>query len=157
MSFSVCVCESLSHVQLFATPWLQPTRLLCPWDSPGKNTGVSSHYLLQGIFLTQGLNPGLLRCRQILYHLSHQGRWYQRRVPTAFTRCWRDTQWITCSRAMKEITRSFLFLKSPKSRRGKLRLPSPSKVSAETSPELLQWEGLWKKHVNNIPKSHPEL
>ena len=42
-------------------------------DSPGKNTGVGSHTLLQGIFPTQGLNPGLLHCRQILYHLSHQG------------------------------------------------------------------------------------
>ena len=47
--------------------------LLCPWNSPGKSSGVGSHFLLQGIFLTQGLNPGLLHCRQILYHLSHQG------------------------------------------------------------------------------------
>ena len=52
---------------------LQPTRLLGPRDSPGKNTGVGSHSLLQGIFLTQGSNLGLLNCRQILYHLSHQG------------------------------------------------------------------------------------
>ena len=42
-------------------------------DSPGKNTGVGSHALLQGIFPTQGLNPGLPHCRRILYHLSHQG------------------------------------------------------------------------------------
>ena len=52
---------------------LQPTRLPCPWNSPGKNTGVCSHSLLQGIFPTQGSNMGLLHCRQILYHLSHQG------------------------------------------------------------------------------------
>ena len=39
----------------------------CPWNSPGKNTGVGSHVLLQGIFLIQGSNPGLLHCRQILY------------------------------------------------------------------------------------------
>ena len=39
---------------------LQPTRLLCPWDSPSKNTGVGCHALLQGIFLTQGLNLYLL-------------------------------------------------------------------------------------------------
>ena len=38
---------------------LHPTRLLCPWDSPGKNTGVGSHALLQGIFPTQGLNIAL--------------------------------------------------------------------------------------------------
>ena len=47
---------------------LQPARLLCPWDSPGKNTRVGCHFLLQGIFLTQGLNPCLLLGRQILYH-----------------------------------------------------------------------------------------
>ena len=40
---------------------------LCPWDFPGKNTGAGSHSLLQGIFLTQGLIPDLLHCRQILY------------------------------------------------------------------------------------------
>ena len=48
-------------------------RLLCPWNSPGKNTGVDSHGLLQGIFPTQRSKPGLLHCRQILYCLSHQG------------------------------------------------------------------------------------
>ena len=52
---------------------LQPARLLCPWGSPGKSTGVGCHALLQGIFPTQGLNPGLPHCRWILYHLSHQG------------------------------------------------------------------------------------
>ena len=44
----------------------------CPWDRAVKNTEVSCHSLLQGILLTQRLNPGLLHCRQILYHLSHQ-------------------------------------------------------------------------------------
>ena len=52
---------------------LYPTRLLCPWDSPGKNTGGGCHFLLQGIFPTQESNPGLLHCSQILYRLSHQG------------------------------------------------------------------------------------
>ena len=52
---------------------LQPPRLLCPWDFPGNSTGVGCHFLLQGIFPTQGLNPGLLHCRQMLYPLSHQG------------------------------------------------------------------------------------
>ena len=42
-------------------------------DSPGKNIGVGCHALLQGIFPTQGSNPGLPCCRQILYHLSQQG------------------------------------------------------------------------------------
>ena len=49
-----------------------PTRLLCPWDFPGKNTGVGGHSLLQGIFPTQGSNPHLLHFRQILYQLSYR-------------------------------------------------------------------------------------
>ena len=51
----------------------QPARLLCPWDSPGKNIGVGCPFLLQGIFLTQGSNLGPLHCRQILYQLSYKG------------------------------------------------------------------------------------
>ena len=55
------------------SPTLQADSL--PSEPPGKpkNTGVSNLSLLQGIFPTQGLNPGLLHCRQILYYLSHQG------------------------------------------------------------------------------------
>ena len=45
--------KSLSHVRLFAIHGLYATRLLCPWDSPGKNTGVGYNFLLQGIFPTQ--------------------------------------------------------------------------------------------------------
>ena len=64
------VCDSL---------WphgLQPARLLCPWDFPGKNTGVVCHFLLQGIFLTQGSNPHLLcllRWQADSLPLSHLG------------------------------------------------------------------------------------
>ena len=49
----------------------QPARLFCPWNSPGKNTGVGCHSLLQGIFLTQGSNMGLLQHTQILYCLRY--------------------------------------------------------------------------------------
>ena len=52
---------------------LPPHGLYKPWNSPGQNTGVGSFSLLQGIFPTQGLNPGLRHCRQILYQLSHKG------------------------------------------------------------------------------------
>ena len=55
---------------------LRPHGLYSPWNSPGQNSRVGSRSLLQGIFPTQGLNPGLPRCRQILYQLSHQGRPY---------------------------------------------------------------------------------
>ena len=59
----------LSPVQLFAGA----TRLLCPWSSPGKNTGLGSHSLLQRISPTQGSRPVLLHCRHSAYCLSPQG------------------------------------------------------------------------------------
>ena len=81
----VCVCKQrerrLSKVQSVTRSvvsnslqphGLQPARLLSSWDSPDKNTGVDGHFLLQGIFPTQGLNPGLSHYRQILSCLSHQ-------------------------------------------------------------------------------------
>ena len=67
----VCVCVCVQHTQthssvlvcvlvaqpcpLFVTPWIIAFQLLCPWNSPGKNTGVGCHFLHQGFFLTQGL------------------------------------------------------------------------------------------------------
>ena len=64
------VCESeLSVAQSCLTLWpcgLQPTTLLCPWDSPGQNTRVGCHALLHGIFPTQGSNLDLLHCRDSL-------------------------------------------------------------------------------------------
>ena len=64
---------SVNHSVVSDSLWphgLQPTRLLCPWDFPGKGC---CHFLLQGIFPSQGLNPGILHCRQILYRLSYKG------------------------------------------------------------------------------------
>ena len=67
------------HVQL-SPSWSEvkvaqscPHGLYSPWNSPGQNTGVGSLSLLQGIFPTQGLNPGLCHCRWILYQLNHKG------------------------------------------------------------------------------------
>ena len=58
-------------IQLHLTLWphgLYPSRLLCPWDVPGKKTGAGTHFLLQGVFPSQGSNLRLLLGRQILYH-----------------------------------------------------------------------------------------
>ena len=71
-----CLCVSLCTRSVmsssFATPQTEePARLLCSWDFPGKNTGVSCHFLLQEIFSTQGSKPHLLHlfhCGQVLYH-----------------------------------------------------------------------------------------
>ena len=65
--------KSLSRVRLFVIPWTVVYQALQPWDFPGKNTGVGCHFLLQEIFQTQGLNPCLPHCRQMLYRLSQQG------------------------------------------------------------------------------------
>ena len=61
--------KSLSHVWLFVTPWT----IYSPWNSLGQNTGVDGLYLLQEIVPTQGSNPDLPHCRQIIYQLSHKG------------------------------------------------------------------------------------
>ena len=68
----VCVHHSVTSNSSQPHGWW-PARLLCPWDLSGKNTGVGSHSLVQRIFPTRRSKRGLLDCRQILDHLSHQG------------------------------------------------------------------------------------
>ena len=63
--------ESESHSIISNS--LRPHGLYSPWNSPGQNTGVVSLSLLQGIFSTQGSNPGLAHCRRVLYQLNHKG------------------------------------------------------------------------------------
>ena len=77
-TYQFLICYVLCLVtQLCPTPCnsmdCSPPGFSVRGDSPGKNTGVGCHALLQGIFPTQGLNPGLLHCRPILYQLSYQG------------------------------------------------------------------------------------
>ena len=79
---TLCMCAKSLQLCLTLcdpTDYSSPTRLLCPWDSPGKNTGVGCHALVQGIFPTQGSNLRLLCLlhwslqRQVLYHQRHLG------------------------------------------------------------------------------------
>ena len=65
----------LRCVRLFATLWT--VAHIRPWDSPGKNTNMACHFLLQGIFLTQGLNTGLLHCCQVIKSV-YLGGWQER-------------------------------------------------------------------------------
>ena len=72
---SRCV-SACSFMSDSATHGLQPTRLLCSWDFPSKNTGVGCHFLLQEIFPTQGQNPSLLHllyCQAVSLPLHHLG------------------------------------------------------------------------------------
>ena len=80
---------------------LQSTRPLCPWDSPGKNTGVSCHFLLQGIFPTQESNPGLLHCKQVLCQLNYKGNQILRVLKVWclwFPTAWRLLRYMPLSR-----------------------------------------------------------
>ena len=59
-----------SSILAWEIPWILATSLLSPWNSPGKNTEVGCHFLLQGIFLIQGSNLSLPYCTQIHYHMA---------------------------------------------------------------------------------------
>ena len=67
------IYESESESHSVVSDSLQPPGLYSPWNSPGQNTGIGSLSLLRRIFPTQGLYPGLLHCRRLLYQLSHKG------------------------------------------------------------------------------------
>ena len=72
LSMSPCVLSCFSRIRLFATPWAV-VQVYLSREFSRQDTGVGHHALLQGIFPTQGLNPGLPHCRWIVYHLSQQG------------------------------------------------------------------------------------
>ena len=95
----VCVSRS---VRLLRPHGPCPSSFLCPWDPPGKNTGEGSCFLLQGIFPTQGSNPGLLHCRRILYHLRHEEAPELQRMGTiaivlTCIWCWRSRKYFFSS------------------------------------------------------------
>ena len=95
----VCVCVSHSVMSSSLQPHgLQLARLFCPWDSPGKNTRVDCLSLLQGIFLTQGSNPGFQHCRQILYCLSQQGSLIKAQCCITKARAFLPTQRARCQK-----------------------------------------------------------
>ena len=71
----MCVCCLVAKPcpTLLLSHGLEPRQVLCPWDFPGKNTGLGCNFLLQGIFPTQGSNPHLLHLQKCSLELSHQG------------------------------------------------------------------------------------
>ena len=109
----VCACSVVSN-----SLWplgLQPTRLLCPWNSPGKNTGVGCHFLLQGIFPTQALTSHLLRLlhwqADSLHfvpprkYLKIHVRWQNPTAAYEGDQCWREVEALTprCSSALLSV------------------------------------------------------
>ena len=99
ISHMLCWCQlsevkrkSLSCVWLFGTPWT----IYTTWHSPSQNTGVGSFSLLQGIFSTQGPNPGFLHCRRILYH-QITGFWATREAQSELSQMKKETGAILLS------------------------------------------------------------
>ena len=89
----------------------QPTRLPCPWDSPGKNTGVGCHFLLWGIIWIQKLNPGLLQKDLFIYLLlpwdgsyNYRNQRFLMRVWNDFCSSWRRLQKLTVSKETKRMS-----------------------------------------------------
>ena len=67
-----CCLYANSYTTVLQPHGLWPTRLLCPWDFPGKNSGMGGHFLFQGLFPSQGLNPCLLHWQVDSLPLNHQ-------------------------------------------------------------------------------------
>ena len=110
------------------------TRLLCPWDSPGKNTGVGCHSFLQGIFPTQGWNPCLLNCRCILYTLSHVEEQPER---------------------LRDLASLLLSLTLPFQHKGMHRTPlCPVSGRHPSSKIQNRAEGAWRNWFNHCPPFH---
>ena len=87
----LCVCKVAPVLSDSLRPYgLQPTRLLCPWDSPGKNAGVGCHALLQGIFLTQGWGPGLFLSPALV------GKFFPTSATYDARRAGEGTQYLRC-------------------------------------------------------------
>ena len=110
------------------------------WHSPGKNTGVGRYSLLQGIFLIQGSNPGLLHCRQILYHLSHQGS-----PPFLFDRRDLGEKWFGWDgwRSTVKILRVF-------GTKSENNPPPPPQNTGNSSPPVGEWIKKWLYSHNRL-------
>ena len=101
---------TVTCVWLFVTLWIGPTRLLCPWNFPSKNTGVGCHFLLQGIFPTQGLNlclcvPYVGRHSFPLYHLGRPWNFLDQgsNLPPSIVEVQTLNHW-TSREVLKEVT-----------------------------------------------------
>ena len=126
-----CVCVSCSVISDSLQPHeLQPARLLHPWESPSKSTGVGCQFLLQGIFPTQGSNLGCPHCKQILYHLSYQGSYaavygvakHQTLSNQTTATCFKDSHSIQIKHFKYHSLYKRLFLILPKINITKLKL-----------------------------------
>ena len=138
-----------------------PSRFLCPWDFPGKNTGVGCHFLLQEIFPTEGVNPGLPHCKQTLYRLSHQGSFYSQEILKSQNnsgkgkQSWRaHTSWFENIIKLQWASQVVLVVKNPPANAGDVRgvgsIPGSGTSSGGAQSNPLQYS-CWKIPWTNEP------
>ena len=144
---------------------LRPHGLYCPWNSPGQNTRVGSLSLLQGVFPTQGSNPGLPHCRSILSQLSHKGSPHGLRVKFKFTNRTPKPPWAgparvssvfpcLCSpcKSESEVTQSCLTLCDPMD----YSLPGSS-VHGVFLARILQWVAIFFSRGSSPPRDRTRV
>ena len=103
VEISIWISSLLLPINGLRKQYFKTTRLLCPWNSPGKDTGVDSHSLLLGIFQSQGSNPGLLHCRWILYHLSYQGSPIYSLSEFCWSEVWKDVTGFSAHKSDQHV------------------------------------------------------
>ena len=135
---------------------LEPTRLLSSWDFPGKSTGVGCQ--IQRIFPTQGSNPGLLYCRQMLYCLSHQGSRHQNLQKQHWD------NWSTACRGCALAKPLGLMLGHGRQRPWRLtcqihhseqRAPLPAKTQQPVHPRGTNWDKMHEVTVSRHRRCDP--
>ena len=145
---------------------LQSSRLFCPWNSPGKNTGMGSHSLLQRIFPTQGLKLGLPHCRQVLYHLSHQFSSVVQSCPTLCNPMNHSTPGLPVHQQLPDFTQTHVHrVRDAIQPSYPLSSPSPPapippgiKVFSNESTLHMRWPKYWSFSFSIIPsKEFPGL
>ena len=155
-----CCCFCLvtkSCPTLLQRHGLQLAKLLCPWDSPGKNTGVGCHALLQGIFPTQGIEPMPPVWQAGSLQLSHQGH-PKLKVPALKTALWvirpEETELKKCLASLLPSPDTHYLLSSgiTQQRKSLFQCPKRSRLLS-----LFAWRkqpfdkagGLWNSHMSN--------
>ena len=136
-------CSTLQHYGL------QPARLLCPWNFPGKNTGVGCHALLQGIFLTQGSSLCFLNCREILFITEPPGKLHKLK-PASDTKHGKFLRQISSEEGhylqhmIHELI--FLYIKRTENQSGKDKYPN-RKLSSQTIRSAGEGREGWSKRT----------
>ena len=130
-------------------------RLLCPWNSPDKNNAVGSHFLLQGIFPAHGSNLGLLHCRQIIDHLSHQESKERRCYKSVWVQ-WPENQGLQCGGGHGNSLQ-FSFLENPHGQRSLVGYGPWGHTESDTTERLTLLVSEGRRRMPQLKKREKEF